>query len=128
VVVDARVAEDLRGDPVLRVEAALLRIEPESRDVQALEALGASGIRLPLDVDEPMRPVGELLVDLFRRQPQDTRNHRGRLRRVLNLQWIGIDGDRLLADSELDAGAVEDRAAVGCKVDRRAVLARGHPA
>jgi hypothetical protein len=46
----------------------------------------------------------------------------------LNLQWIGIDGDRLLANSELDAGAVEDRAAVAAEVDRRAVLARGHPA
>src|SRR5689334_23260879 len=126
-VVDARVAEYLSGDAVLRIEAPLLRIKPEPGDMQTLEPLGAHGVRLALDVDEAVGPVDELLVDVLRNEPQDARDNRRDLRRVLDLQRVGVDGDRLLADRELDARAVVDRSAVGREIDRRAVLARRHP-
>src|SRR2546423_12525737 len=128
VVVDAGVTEHLGGDRMLRIEAPLFRIEPESGDVQALKPLGAYGIRLALDVDEAVSSVRELLVHLFRIEPQDARDDRCGFRRVPNLQRIGVDRDRLLADGELNARAVVDRAAVRSEVDGRAVLARRHPA
>ena len=96
--------------------------------MQALKTLGPSRIGLALDVDEAVRSVGDLLVDLLRVEFQDTRDHGRGLRRVPDLQRIGVDGDRLLAHRELDARAVVDRPAVRREIDRRAVLARRHPA
>ena len=57
-VVEARVAEDLRGDRPLRVVAELLRIEPEPGEAELLEVLGLARIGLPRDVDEAARAVG----------------------------------------------------------------------
>src|SRR5690348_12756081 len=70
-VVDARVAEHLRGNRVLRVEPRFLRIETEAGDVKALKPRHPRRISLALDIDEAVRPVGDPLVDLFRVQPQD---------------------------------------------------------
>src|SRR5205814_4596877 len=58
VVVDTRVAEDLRRDRVLRVEATLLGIETQTGDVPRLELRGSRRVGLALDVDEAVRPVG----------------------------------------------------------------------
>jgi len=81
-VVDARVAEYLRGDRVLRVEAAFLRIETEPRDVEALQPRRSRRIGLAFDVDEAVRPVGDSRVDLLRVQPEDARDDRRDLGRV----------------------------------------------
>ena len=75
-----------------------------------------------------MRSVGELLVYLLRSEPQDARDYRRDLRRVPDLQRIGVDRDRLLAHRELDARPVVDRAAIRRELDRRPVLACRHPA
>jgi hypothetical protein len=128
VVVDACVAEHLGGDRVLRIEAPLLWIEADTRNVQALQPLSATRVRLALDVDEAVRSVGELLVNLLGSEPQDPRDHGRDLRRIADLQRIGVDSDRLLTDRELDARAVVDRAAVCRQLNRRPVLVRRHPA
>ena len=63
-VVEARVAEDLRRDGALRVVAKLLRVEPEPGVAELLELLGLARIGLPRDVDEPARAVGQRRIQL----------------------------------------------------------------
>src|SRR6185503_8530527 len=128
VVVDARVPDQLRGERELRVEAALLRIEPEARQTPFLELRRLRRVGLALDVDEAVRPVGQLLVDLVRVELQRLRDRRGLGLRVRHLARVGVHRLRLLADRELEPRAVVDRPARGRDHDILAVLARGEPA
>ena len=125
VVVDARVAEHLRRDGVLRVGAALLAVGVEARDVLAGERRRLGGVALPAHVDERLRPVGEQLVQAVRlHEPPPERLlrcQRGRAR-IDDLTRVGVDGRRLLAERELEAGAVEERPAARRQDLRVAVL------
>src|SRR6185295_18396840 len=62
VVVDARVAEHLRPDGVLRVEAPLLGIEVDAGEAAPLKRGRALRVGLPLDVDEALLLVAQLRV------------------------------------------------------------------
>ena len=110
-IVDARVAEHLRRERALRVEAALLRIEAEAGQVLALQNRRPRGVGLALDVDEAQRAVGERGVHLALVEPEDARGGRRLAARVAHLARVGVDRRRLLADRELQAAAVEDRSA-----------------
>ena len=70
-VVEAGKAEDLGRDRSLRVEAELLRIEPETGVAELLELLGLARIRLPLDVHEASRAVGQRRIENRRIGPED---------------------------------------------------------
>ena len=127
VVVRPRVADDLRRDLVERVDALLLVREAEAEDARLLQDRGARGVGLALDVDESVRPVGELGQHLVRVQPEGARDDvRGRLR-VADQLRVCEDRRRLPADRELDARAVEDRPPTRGLDDRRLVLAGCEP-
>ena len=67
----------------------------------------------PLDVDELLFLFEQLRVERVRVDAEDlVRRERDRAR-VAHLLRVGVDRRLLLADRELDAGAVEDRAAPG---------------
>ena len=127
VVVDPRIAEHLRRDRMLGIEPPLFGIEPEPRDVEPLQLRRARRVGLALDVDEPVRAVGQRFIDALRIEPQDAGDDGRDLGRVPDLQRVRIDRHRLLADRELDAGAVIDRAPVGRDCDGLAMLAGRHP-
>ena len=65
-VVDARVAEHLRRDRVLRVRAPLLGVEVQPREALPLQRGGPLRVGLPLDVDEALRLVEQLREDRVR--------------------------------------------------------------
>ena len=92
VVVDACEADQLRGDRPERVEAALLGIEAEPCQVALPESRSLLRVGLTIDVDEPLRPVGQLPVERtrvdaerlrsgVRHQPRIGRSHAGSRRR-----------------------------------------------
>src|SRR5262245_66353756 len=76
------------------------------------------------DVDEAPGAVDELRVEGARVHPKRLRGSLRDLSRVHDLAWIGEDRGRLLADRELDAGAVEDRPPAGGNDKRLPLLAR----
>ena len=128
VVVEARVAEQLRGDRPLRVGAPLLRVRGEPGQVEPRQLRRRHRIGLARDVDEAVPPVGELRGE---RLPGDAEDRAGALRlaaRIGHLARVRVDRRRLLADRELHPGAVVDRPAAGGDLDRLAVLLRGHAA
>ena len=127
VVVDARVAEHLRRQSALRIEAPFLRIEAEPRQVPQLQLRGQSRVGLARDVHEAVRPVGELRRDLARIEVHHLRDDRGLTTRIANQPRIRVDRRRLLADCQLDPAPVVDRPARGRDRDFLAVLARGEP-
>ena len=61
-VVGARVAEHRRRDRALRIDAPLVGLEREARQVPLRERRRTPRRRLPLDVDEPAAAVGERRV------------------------------------------------------------------
>ena len=75
-VVEARVAEHLRGDRPLRVEAQLLRVEAEAGEVERLQDLRLARVRLARDVDEAPRAVDERRVQRRRVEPELLRRRR----------------------------------------------------
>ncbi len=80
--------------------------------LQLLEQrVGALRVGLPGHVDEAARAVAQRVVDGDRVEVQRARDHERLALRVLHLARVGVDGRRLLADRELLAVAVEDRAA-----------------
>ena len=125
VVVDARVAEHLRRQSALRIEAPFLRVEAEPRKVPQLQLRGQSGVGLARDVHEAVRPVGKLRRDLARIEVHHLRDDRGLTTRIANQPRIRVDRRRLLADCQLDPAPVVDRPARGRDRHLRAVLAGG---
>src|SRR5262245_7182514 len=127
VVIGARVPDHLRRDLVEGVDALFLVREAEAEDVRLLQDLGAFGVGLTLDVDESVRPIGELGEHLIRVHPQRSCDDiRGRLR-VADQLRVREDRCRLSANRELDARTVEDRPPPCGLDDRRLVLAGGEP-
>ena len=124
-VVDSRVAEDVCGHRALRVEAPLLRIEAEPFEVALLEQRRLGGIGLSRYVDEVAVPVRELLVERVGVDAERSCRRGCDAARIAHPPRIGVDRGGLLADRELDAGAVEDGAARGGQDDRLEVLPRG---
>ena len=123
-VVEAGVAEDVRGDRALRIETALLRVEAEACEAALFEQRGLCRLRLALDVDEAALLVHQLAVE---RVGVDTESLRGRCRNdacVAHLPRICVHRRRLLADRELHTCAVEDRSTGRGEDDHRAVLVR----
>ena len=123
-VIDARVAEHLRRQRSLRVEALLLRIEAEAGQLSPPQPLGPHRVGLARDVDEAVRAVAELGGEGDRVEPQDPRRDGGLAVRVAHLERIGVDRRRLLADRELEAAPVVDRPTRGRDRHFLAVLAR----
>jgi hypothetical protein len=85
---------------------------------------GRLRISLALDVDEALRPIADLPVDVVRIEAELTA---GGARDRLGLGHfvrVDVDGGRLLADRELKAAAVEDRPAMCGEVDRLLLLSR----
>ncbi len=121
-VVDARVPDHLRRGGVLRIRAALLGVVEHAGEALLQEGRGLRRVGEALDVDEPA-----LLVDERRVQPvavdaeQVVRRQRDPAR-VRHLLRVGVDRPRLLADRELDARAIVDRAAAGRDLLRLLVL------
>ena len=123
-VVHSRVAQQRCAYATLRVDAALLRIEVHAGEMHALEPRGCLRISLALDVDEALRPVADLPVDVVRIEAElAAGGARDRLG-LGHLARVDVDGRRLLADRELKAAAVEDRPAMGREVDRLLLLSR----
>src|SRR6185295_1956487 len=125
-VVDTRVAEHGGADPLLRIVAPLLVVEPEALDVLVLERLREAGVGLALDVDEATRPVGQQWIDLVRVETQGLLDSQRRRTRILNLARVRVDRRRPGADRQLHPEAVVDRPPVRRNVDRLTVLARRH--
>ncbi len=123
-VVDAGIAEHRGPDPLLRVVATLLVVEAEPLDVLVLERLREPRIRLPLDIDEAARAVGEDRVHLVRAQAEGLLDGHGRRPRILDLPRIRVDRRRARANRELHAEPVVDRPAVRRHVDGLAMLVR----
>ena len=117
-------ADQLGSDRPERVVAPLLRIEAEAREVTLPQRRGLGRVGLAVDVHEPLRPVGELLVERGRIDSERLRRRVRDRPRVDDFARVRVHGRRLLADRELDARAVEDRAAPGGNRQRLALLAR----
>ena len=126
-VVDTRVAEHLRGERELRVEAPLLGVGVDPRQPLAAQLRDEPRICLARDVDEAAGSVTQRVVDRGRVEMQRAPDHERLALRVLHLVWIGVDGLRLLADRELHAAAVVDRPARRRNDDVLALLTRREP-
>ena len=125
VVVDARVADDLRADVAQGVLPPLLGDEPEPGNRLLAQAVGLPCVRLAGQVHESARAVRELLQDggrVLAEGPAD--GERGGLR-ILHLERVREDRHRPLADRDLDPRAVVDRAAVRRDDDLGAMLSGG---
>ena len=120
--VDADVAEHLRRDRALRIVPLLFGIEAEALQLQPLQCSRLRRIRLPFDIDEPVRAVGEQRIQAVRVQPERPLDRERGRPRVLDLLGVRVDGRGPLAEAELDAGAVVDRAAARRESDGFAVL------
>ena len=125
-VVEARVAEDLRRDGALRVVAKLLRVEPETGVAELLELLGLARIRLPRDVDEAVRAVGQRRIQLGGVRAQEPARREREVACVVDLARVRVDRRREPADRERLAVAVDDRAACRRHDHGLAVLADRH--
>ena len=125
-VVEAGEAEDLGRDRSLRVEAELLRIEPETGVAELLELLGLARIRLPLDVHEASRAVGQRRIENRRIGPEDLSDGQREVARIVDLPRIRVDRRRPASDREGLAVAVDYRPAAGRHDDRLAMLAKCH--
>ena len=126
-VVEARVAEHVRGHPSLRVVAELLGVEAEAGELQPLQLGGLGRVGLALHVDEVTGTVGEQRIELLGVEPEDLRRGERDPPRARDPARVGVHGRRLLADRERLARPVEDRPAAGRDLGRRLVLARRHP-
>ena len=124
-VVEAREAEDVRGEHALRVRAPLLgvgtRRPARSRCAQRISpgraSPGARGRRSPSSGRRAARSAVPAST------PERARDGEGAAARVPDLPWVRVDGHRVLADGELGPGAVVDRPASRRHVDRDGVLA-----
>src|SRR5262249_61201547 len=108
-VVEPGVADDLRCNRALRVEAELLRVEADAGEAERLQVVGLVGVRLPRDVHEAMRPVYEARVEARRIEPELLRCGEGQVASPSHLAWIRVDGGRGLSDREGLAGPVDGR-------------------
>ena len=110
-VVGACEADHRRGDGVLRVGAPLLRIRADAGEVLGKERVRRLRLGEAGDVDEVRVLAEELRVELVRVRAEEVlRGERDRPC-VGDRVRVGIDRPVLLADRELNAGAVDDRAA-----------------
>src|SRR4051794_34449016 len=113
---------------MLRVDAPLLRVEAEARDVLALEPRGARRVDLPGDVDEAARAIRERADELVRVEAEPLAGGEGGGARARDLAGVRVDRPRVLAERKLDAGAVVDRPARRGHRKRLVVLLRGEAA
>jgi hypothetical protein len=124
-VVEAGIAEHLRGDGLLRIDAALLGVEAQPDDLLRLEGLGLLPIGLPSHVDEAARTIaeqGQKFIRIESERPPHCECDRGG---VLDLLRVRVDRRRPLADGELDARAVVDRPPARRERQGLSVLVRG---
>ena len=127
-IVDTGVPEHLRRDRVLRIEPSLLGIEAESGKPALGELRSPGWVRFSLDVDESVRAIGDERVELLRIEAQIMRSRDRHDPGIVNLQRIDEDRGRLLAQGQLHARPIEDRAPPRRQRHRLAVLARRHGA
>src|SRR5438270_774641 len=127
-VVRAREADHLRPDAQLRIRALLLRIAVHAGEAPLQERRRLERVGEALDVDEARLAVEQLRVERVRIDPEVAVRGERDVARTRDLARVAVDGRRLLADCELEPGAVEDRAAAGGDRDRLVVLALGEPA
>ena len=110
-VVDACEAEDVRTHGALRVDPALLRVEPEPLEAPLLEQSRPLGIGLPRQVDEAAGLVRELPVELVWVDPERPRGGESGRMRVRDVPGVRVDGRRPSPDRKPDAVPVDHRAA-----------------
>src|SRR5207249_3516894 len=122
-VVDTRVADHGRPDAPLRILATLLGIGEHAREALLQEERRLNGIGEALDVDELAALVAQRRVERVRVDAEETMRRDRDAARVRDLLGVRVDRRRLLADRELDARAVEDRAAAGRNLVALLVLA-----
>ena len=102
--------DDLRADGALRVRALLLRVGADAGEVLLQELGGLGGVGEALDVDEVRLLVQQLRVERVRVDAEQLSGRERDGARLTQLGRVGVDGRRLLADRELGARPVEDRA------------------
>src|SRR5206468_3751404 len=99
-VVEPRVADDLRRDRPLRVEAELLGVEAETSEVLRLEDLRLARIGLAGNVDKALRAIRQRPVERRRIEAELLGRGECEIARIRDLARIGVNRRRDLPDRE----------------------------
>ena len=124
-VVRARVAEHVRTNAALRIDAPLFRQETDAGQVASLERLCYLRICLPLDVDEALRLVEQLRVEHIGIDAQRLCGCQRNDAWARDVPRVGVHRDGFLPDRELHTHAVDDCSPPGGDRHGFVLLARG---